>query len=115
MSIGAGFLDQVNRSFDRAAAFTPHDPTLLANIKASKNLFYTSFPIKRDDGSIEVMHAWRAEPSPHKLPCKGGSPYAATLDPEEGPARAARLPYKCALLDAPFGGAKGGTRRGPRN
>ena len=76
MSIGAGFLDQVNRAFDRAAAFTPHDPTLLANIKASKNLFYTSFPIKRDDGSIEVMHAWRAEHSHHKLPCKGGIRYA---------------------------------------
>ena len=44
-SVGAGFLDQVNRAFDRAAGFTPHDPTLLANIKACKNLFYTSFPI----------------------------------------------------------------------
>ena len=51
MSLGASFLEQVNRAFDRAAAFTRHDPTLLANIKACKNLFYTSFPIKRDDGT----------------------------------------------------------------
>ena len=58
MSLGASFLEQVDRAFDRAARHTGHDQTLLDNIKACKNLFYTSFPIKRDDGSIEVMHAW---------------------------------------------------------
>ena len=114
MSVGAGFLDQVNRAFDRAAAFTPHDPTLLANIKACKNLFYTSFPIKRDDGSIEVMHAWRAEHSHHKLPCKGGIRYAETVDADEVQALAALMTYKCALVDVPFGGAKGGIRLNPK-
>ncbi len=114
MSVGAGFLDQVNRSFDRAAAFTPHDPALLANIKTSKNLFYTSFPIKRDDGRIEVMHAWRAEHSHHKLPCKGGIRYAETVDAEEVQALAALMTYKCALVDVPFGGAKGGIRLRPK-
>ena len=110
MSVGAGFLDQVNRAFDRAAGFTNHNPTLLANIKACKNLFYTSFPVKRDDGSIEVMHAWRAEHSHHKLPCKGGIRYADTVDAEEVQALAALMTYKCALVDVPFGGAKGGIR-----
>jgi glutamate dehydrogenase (NAD(P)+) len=110
MSLGASFLEQVNRAFDRAAGFTKHDPTLLANIKASKNLFYTSFPIKRDDGGIEVMHAWRAEHSHHKLPCKGGIRYAETVDAEEVLALAALMTYKCALVDVPFGGAKGGIR-----
>jgi glutamate dehydrogenase (NAD(P)+) len=114
MSLGAGFLDQVNRSFDRAAAFTAHDPALLANIKTSKNLFYTSFPIKRDDGRIEVMHAWRAEHSHHKLPCKGGIRYAETVDAEEVQALAALMTYKCALVDVPFGGAKGGIRLTPK-
>jgi glutamate dehydrogenase (NAD(P)+) len=110
MSVGASFLEQVNRAFDRAAGFTDHDPTLLANIKASKNLFYTSFPIKKDDGGIEVMHAWRAEHSHHKLPCKGGIRYAETVDAEEVQALAALMTYKCALVDVPFGGAKGGIR-----
>ena len=114
MSLGASFLEQVDRAFDRAAGHTGHDPTLLANIKACKNLFYTSFPIKRDDGSIEVMHAWRAEHSHHKLPTKGGIRYAETVDAEEVQALAALMTYKCALVDVPFGGAKGGIRLNPK-
>jgi glutamate dehydrogenase (NAD(P)+) len=114
MSLGASFLDQVNRSFDHAAGFTTHDPALLANIKACKNLFYTSFPIKRDDGRIEVIHAWRAQHSHHKLPCKGGIRYAETVDDEEVQALAALMTYKCALVDVPFGGAKGGIRLNPK-
>ena len=114
MSLGASFLEQVNRAFDRAARHTGHDATLLANIKACKNLFYTSFPIKRDDGSIEVMHAWRAEHSHHKLPTKGGIRYAETVDGEEVQALAALMTYKCALVDVPFGGAKGGISLNPK-
>ncbi len=114
MSVGASFLEQVDLAFERAARFTHHDPTLLANIKACKNLFYTSFPIKRDDGRIEVMHAWRAEHSHHKLPCKGGIRYAEAVDAEEVQALAALMTYKCALVDVPFGGAKGGIRLNPK-
>src|SRR5688572_14374035 len=114
MSAGASFLEQVDRSFDRAAAFTSHDPAMLANIRACKNLFYASFPIKRDDGRIEVVHAWRAQHSHHKLPCKGGIRYASNVDAEEVQALAALMTYKCALVDVPFGGAKGGIRLSPK-
>ena len=110
MSVGASFLEQVNFAFDRAAGFTKHDPTLLANIKSCKSVYYTTFPIKRDDGSIEVIHAWRAEHSHHKLPCKGGIRYAPDVDDGEIQALAALMTYKCALVDVPFGGAKGGIR-----
>jgi glutamate dehydrogenase (NAD(P)+) len=114
MSVGTSFLEQVNAAFDRAAGFTQHPPTLLANIKACKNLFYTSFPIKRDDGTIEVIHAWRAEHSHHKLPTKGGIRYALAVDADEVQALAALMTYKCALVDVPFGGAKGGIRINPK-
>jgi glutamate dehydrogenase (NAD(P)+) len=114
MSLGSRFLEQVDQSFDHAASFTRHDPTLLANIKACKNLLFTSFPIKRDDGRIEVIHAWRAQHSHHKLPCKGGIRYAEAVDAEEVQALAALMTYKCALVDVPFGGAKGGIRLNPK-
>jgi glutamate dehydrogenase (NAD(P)+) len=114
MSVGTSFLAQVNQAFDRAAGFTHHQPTLLANIKGCKNLLYTSFPIKRDDGTIEVIHAWRAEHSHHKLPCKGGIRYALAVDADEVQALAALMTFKCALVDVPFGGAKGGIRINPK-
>lgn len=114
MSVGESFLEQVNQSFDRAAGYTRHDPTLLANIRACKSVFYTTFPLKRDDGTIEVVHAWRAEHSHHKLPCKGGVRYAPDVDAEEVQALAALMTYKCALVDVPFGGAKGGIRIAPK-
>jgi glutamate dehydrogenase (NAD(P)+) len=115
MSLGASFLAQVDEAFDRAAGFTRLDPALLANIKACKNLIYTSFPLKRDDGRIEVMHAWRAQHSHHRQPCKGGIRFAENVDGEEVQALAALMTYKCALVDVPFGGAKGGIRIRPRN
>ncbi len=101
---------QVNRAFDRAASFTKHDPMLLSQIRECSSLYHVAFPIKRDDGSIEVIHAWRAEHSHHKLPTKGGIRYSMQVGEDETIALAAMMTYKCALVDVPFGGAKGGIR-----
>ncbi|HET9706745.1 MAG TPA: Glu/Leu/Phe/Val dehydrogenase [Gemmatimonadales bacterium] len=108
--MSAGFFDQVNRQFDRAAAFTKHDPTLLNQIKVCNSLYYVSFPIRRDNATIEVMHAWRAEHSQHKLPTKGGIRYSPDVSDDEIMALAALMTYKCAIVDVPFGGAKGGVK-----
>lgn len=103
-----GFFQQVNRCFDKAARFTDHDPGLLQLIKACNSVCSIAFPLKRDDGSIEVIHGWRVEHSHHKLPVKGGIRYAANVAMDEVKAMAALMTYKCALVDVPFGGAKGG-------
>lgn len=110
MSSRPSFYRQVNRGFDRAAALTDHDPMLLKQIKTCNSVYRMSFPIKRDDGSIEVIDAWRAEHSQHKLPTKGGIRYSLTVNEDEIKALAALMTYKCALVDVPFGGAKGGIK-----
>jgi glutamate dehydrogenase (NAD(P)+) len=102
------FFQEVNSMFERAAAFTSHEPGLLKQIKACNSVYRFEFPLKRDDGSIEVIRAYRAEHSQHKLPTKGGIRYAGNVNEDEVMALAALMTYKCAIVDVPFGGAKGG-------
>jgi len=104
------FLSQVRRSFDRAAALTDHKPSLLRGIKACNCVYKISFPLVRDDGSMEVIRAWRAEHSHHKLPTKGGIRYSLAVNEDEVAALATLMTLKCAIVDVPFGGAKGGIR-----
>ena len=110
MTSPISFFEQVNTNFDRAAALTDHAPGLLEQIKAINSVIHFTFPLKRDDGSIQVMHAWRAEHSHHMLPTKGGIRYAAMVNEDEVVALAALMTYKCAIVDVPFGGAKGGVK-----
>ncbi len=104
------FLAQVDAAFNHAASFTKHDPTLLAQIRACNAVYRMAFPLRRDDGTIEVIHAWRAEHSHHRMPTKGGIRYSLAVSADEVMALASLMTYKCALLDVPFGGAKGGVR-----
>ncbi|RMG85660.1 MAG: Glu/Leu/Phe/Val dehydrogenase, partial [Candidatus Dadabacteria bacterium] len=104
------FWQRVRKTFDRAARLTAHDPSLLVQIRECDSVYRVSFPVRRDDGSIEVVQAWRAEHSHHKLPTKGGIRYSMNVAQDEVMALAALMTFKCAVVDVPHGGAKGGVR-----
>ncbi len=110
MSSNFSFFTQVNRMFDRAAAYTDHSEGLLDQIKACNSIYRMEFPVKRDDGAITVLQAYRGEHSHHKMPVKGGIRYAPNVNEDEVMALAALMTYKCAVVDVPFGGGKGGIR-----
>ena len=106
--------DEVNVYFDRAAFFISQPKGLLEQIRACNSTHAFQFPIRHADGRIEVIRAWRAEHSHHKLPTKGGIRFSPTADESEVIALAALMSYKCALVDVPFGGAKGAIHRPSR-
>jgi glutamate dehydrogenase (NAD(P)+) len=114
MSPTTGFLDNVNRYFDRAAAFTGYPRGLLDEIKAINNVCRFEFPVRSPDGTITVVKAWRAEHSHHKLPVKGGIRYSTNVNEDEVMALAALMTYKCAIVNVPFGGAKGAVQVDPK-
>ncbi len=109
------FFENVTRSFDKAAMFTSFEQGILDQIKACNSVYRMKFPVRMSDGRIEVIEAYRAQHSHHKLPCKGGIRFAAEVDQDEVMALAALMTYKCAIVNVPFGGGKGGIKINPKN
>src|SRR5690606_38667388 len=109
------FFNDVCEFFDHAAQFTNHDRGLLDQIKACNSVYRFRFPIRRANGKLEVIDAWRVEHSHHKSPTKGGIRYSDMVNEDEVMALAALMTYKCAIVNVPFGGAIGGICINPRD
>ncbi len=105
-----GMFEAVNRRFDRAAAYCRQPPGLLNQIKECNSVYRVHFPVVGDDGDVKVVEGFRAQHSYHRTPTKGGVRYAPNVTEDEVVALAALMTYKCAIVDVPFGGAKGAVR-----
>ncbi len=108
------FFHGVERNFDKAAQFTRFEKGILEQIKACNSVYQVKFPVRIGD-KVEVIEAYRVQHSHHKLPCKGGIRYSMDVNQDEVMALASLMTYKCALVNVPFGGAKGGIRINPKN
>ena len=108
------FFNTVESYFDRAAAFTNYPKGLLEQIKACNSVYSFQFPVRTSRG-LEVISGWRVQHSHHKLPVKGGIRFSEDANEDEVKALAALMTYKCAVVDVPFGGAKGGVKINPKN
>jgi len=110
----ASFYQSVGRSFDKAAALTTHPKGLLEQIKVCNAIYQMNFPVKIGN-SYQVIEAYRVQHSHHRLPTKGGIRFSHLVNQDEVMALATLMTYKCALVDVPFGGAKGGVKVSPRS
>jgi len=133
------FLESVLHNFNKAAALTslsePQIGTLAnhrelvrkktkflpkANIRKCAALLRIKFPVrvnineKTGEYDTMIVEGFRVQHSHHRLPCKGGIRYSEHVDQEEVMALASLMTYKCAIVDVPFGGAKGGIKINPR-
>ncbi len=108
------FFGDVINYFEQAAAFTKYPPGLLDQIKHCNSVYHMKFPVRLNN-QIKVIDAFRAEHSQHKLPVKGGIRYSLSVNQDEVMALAALMTFKCAVVNVPFGGAKGGVQIEPKS
>ena len=100
--------------FDRAARILNLDPGLAESLKASKRELTVNFPVKMDNGDIKTFTGFRIHHNTARGPTKGGIRYAPHVSLDEVRALAMWMTWKCAIVNIPYGGAKGGVVCDPK-
>ena len=112
--LGSGALAAALAQFDAAADHLQLEPTLRAILRVPKREWTVNFPVTLDDGTVRVFTGYRVQHNVARGPAKGGLRYHPATDLEEVRALAMWMTWKCAVVDVPFGGAKGGVTVDPR-
>jgi glutamate dehydrogenase (NAD(P)+) len=108
------FRDSVNQMFNRAVALMDLPPGLEEKIRVCNATYTVRFGV-RLRGDVQTFTGYRSVHSEHMEPVKGGIRYALSVNQDEVEALAALMTYKCALVETPFGGSKGGLCINPRD
>ncbi len=102
------------KQLDAAAAVAAPDKAVLESLRRPKRLFEVSVPVRMDDGSIRVFTGYRVQYDDSRGPFKGGIRYHPQTDIDEVKALAFWMSIKCAVVNVPFGGGKGGVTVNPK-
>ena len=114
-SSGAGALAAALAQFDTAADHLDLDPGVREILRAPQRELTVRFPLRLDDGRVRVFTGYRVQHNVARGPAKGGLRFHPSTDLEEVQALAMWMTWKCALVNVPFGGAKGGVTCSPRD
>lgn len=114
MSQGQKFLEDVIGRIDDAAKKLDLDRSIHKTLRTPRRSLMVTFPVKMDNGEVEIFTGYRVQYNYVKGPSKGGIRYHPDVSLEEVTALAGLMALKCAVVDIPFGGAKGGVACDPK-
>ncbi len=106
--------DTILKQIDMAAEKLKLDPSIVERLKHPRKIIIVSIPIRMDDGRVKVFTGYRVQYDMTRGPCKGGIRYHPDVNLDEIKALAAWMSWKCAVMDIPYGGAKGGVACNPK-
>ena len=108
-------LETARRQLHEAAGHVDVDPGVIERLNHPTRVVEVSVPIKRDDGPVDVFTGYRAQHDDVRGPYKGGLRYHPDVTADECVGLAMWMTWKCAVMDIPFGGAKGGVVVNPKD
>lgn len=111
--MSGGIFDMALKQLDDVAEKINLDPNLHAVLRQPERELTVAVPVEMDDGHMEVFTGHRVQHSSVRGPCKGGVRYHQDVTLDEVKALAAWMTWKCAVVNIPYGGAKGGVRCDP--
>jgi glutamate dehydrogenase (NAD(P)+) len=115
MTDEANPFESLQEQVDDAAAYVDVSPDLLERLKHPERVLETNLSVELDDGTLGVFEAFRSQFNGDRGPYKGGIRYHPGVTRDEVKALSGWMVYKCAVVDIPYGGGKGGIAVDPRS